>query len=141
EAAAVRLGDGPPVLDAQLDASLVPAELPDIRWRRGIDLAPLDPTDAEARRWLEASLPPDRPERLDRLRAALAVASRDAPRVVTGDALEALPAVAAGAPRGTTLVVASLGTAVYVPPADRERLLRGIRAVGARAVTFEARSA
>jgi hypothetical protein len=38
-------------------------------------------------------------------------------------------------------VVASLGTAVYLPPADRERLLTGIRAGGARAVTFEARSA
>lgn len=141
EAAAVRLGDGPPVLDAQLDASLVPSALPDIRWRCGIDLAPLDPADADARRWLEASLPPDRPERLERLRAALELASRDAARVVTGDALDALPALAAEAPRGTTLVVASLGTAVYLPPADRERLLTGIRAVGARAVTFEARSA
>ncbi|RQP09080.1 MAG: hypothetical protein EAS51_12940, partial [Microbacteriaceae bacterium] len=49
--------------------------------------------------------------------------------------------LAADAPRDATLVVASLGTAVYLPPADRARLLAAIAAVGARAVTFEARAA
>ena len=52
-----------------------------------------------------------------------------------------LEEVAAEAPPALTLVVASLGTAVYLPRVDRERLLGGIRGLGARAVTFEARSA
>jgi len=137
DGATARLGGGSPVLEGELHAELVPAALPDIRWRRGVDLAPLEVTHAESRRWLEASLPPDRPERIRRLRAALAVAERDAPRVVAGDALETLPALAAEAPRDLTLVVAALGTAVYLPPADRSRLLAAIAAVGGHAVTFE----
>jgi hypothetical protein len=138
---AVALGSGPPVLAAELDAALVPRALPDIRWRRGIDLAPVDPDDADARRWLEASLPPDRPERLARLRAALATVREDPPEIVAGDALGSLPELAATAPAGTTLVVASLGTAVYLPSADRARLLAEVAAVGARAITFEPRAA
>ena len=81
------------------------------------------------------------PERLERLRSALATARGDAPVLATGDALETLAEVAAEAPTGATLVVASLGTAVYLPSADRARLPAAIAAVGARAVTFEARSA
>jgi hypothetical protein len=141
DGATTELGEGTPLLEAQLDAALLPAALPDIRWRAGIDLAPLDARDTDARRWLEASLPPDRPERRERLRAALATAASAAPRIVAGDALESLPALAAEAPGELTLVVASLGTAVYLPPADRERLLARIRDVDAHAVTFEARAA
>ena len=135
----VEAGEGPPVLEARLDAELVP-DLPRIVWRRGVDLAPLDVADAEAVRWLEASLPPDRPERHTRLRQAIEVARRVGPLVVAGDALDTLPALAAEAPRGIPLVVASLGTAVYLPPADRARLLPTIADVGARAVTFEGRA-
>jgi hypothetical protein len=138
---AVALGDGSPVLEAELDAAVVPHTLPDIRWRRGIDLAPVDPHDDAARRWLEASLPPDRPERLARLRAALATVRENPPEVVAGDALGSLPELAASAPAGMTLVVACLGTAVYLPSADRARVLAEAAAVGARAVTFESRGA
>ncbi|MFT4030434.1 MAG: DUF2332 domain-containing protein [Protaetiibacter sp.] len=136
-----RLGSGRPVLEAELDDALVPRAMPDIRWRRGVDLAPLDVSDADEVRWLEASLPPDRPERLVRLREAVATARADPPELVAGDALDALEGLAATAPPGATLVVASLGTAVYLPPGDRARLLAAIRAHGAVAVTFEARRA
>ncbi|QNO37965.1 DUF2332 family protein [Protaetiibacter sp. SSC-01] len=147
--AGVALGDGSPVLEARLDAVLVPDALPDIRWRRGVDLAPLDARDADDARWLEASLPPDRPERRERLRAALAAARAHPVEVVAGDALAALPAAVAdalaalpaAATASATLVVATLGTAVYLPPADRERLLAAIAGAGGRAVTFEARGA
>ncbi|TPX05294.1 DUF2332 family protein, partial [Schumannella luteola] len=114
----VALGAGQPVLEADLDGgALAPRALPDIRWRRGVDLDPVDATRDDGRRWLAASLPPDRPERLARLRAALAAVAPDPPLVVAGDALEAMPGAAADAPGGTTLVVACLGTAVYLPPA------------------------
>jgi hypothetical protein len=137
----VALGEGSPVLDARLEGVPPPTNLPDIRWRCGIDLAPLDAAEADARRWLEASLPPDRPDRLERLRAALATVALAPPRLVAGDALAVLPTVAAQAPPGLGLVVASLGTAVYLPRADRDRLVRSIRELGGHAVTFEARSA
>lgn len=135
------LGAGEPVLEAHTDACLVPGTPPEIRWRRGVDLAPLDVTDDDAVRWLEASLPPDRPERRRRLQEAVATARRDAPVLVAGDALEALPALAAEAPRDAALVVASLGTAVYLPPAARARLLDAAAELGARTVGYEARAA
>ncbi len=136
------LGDGAPVLEARVDdAALVPHALPDIRWRRGVDLAPLDVDDPDDVRWLEASLPPDRPDRVARLRRAIETARADPPLVRAGDALGTLASAAAEAPPDATLVVASLGTAVYLPPSEREGLLAAIAAVGARAVTFEARGA
>ncbi len=138
---AVELGDGPPRLEARLEAGLLPATLPDIRWRRGVDLAPLDASDPDDRRWLEASLPPDRADRHERLRAALATAAADPVDLVAGDALGALSDAVSDAPGDATLVVACLGTAVYLPPGDRARLLSAIAEVGARAVTFEARTA
>ncbi len=136
------LGFGAPVLDVEVDdAGLLPGRLPDIRWRRGLDLHPLSVGDADDVRWLEASLPPDRPDRLARLRAAVAVAREDPPRVAAGDALDALAGVAAEAPADATLVVASLGTAVYLAPDARGRLLGEIARLGARSVTFETRAA
>ena len=132
------LGDGSPVLDCAVDdASLAPATLPDIRWRRGLDLHPLSAADEEDARWLEALVPLDRPDRRARLRAAIAVARVDPPRVVAGDALRDLAAVAAEAPRGLTLVVVSLGTLVYLPPGDRAAFPAAVRDLGARTVTLE----
>lgn len=58
--------------------------------RTGIDVAPVDVTDDEECRWLEACLWPGADERRDRLRAALAVARSDPPALRTGDALTGL---------------------------------------------------
>jgi hypothetical protein len=45
----------PLLIDCQaLGRVPVPAHLPDIAWRRGIDIAPVDVTDDEDVRWLEA---------------------------------------------------------------------------------------
>ena len=49
----------------------VPTEVPTIVWRAGIDLAPVDPFDDGAVRWLEACIWPDQPARLRRFRAAM----------------------------------------------------------------------
>lgn len=136
----VERGAGAPVLEVQADAALVPSGLPEIRWRRGLDLAPLDVADEDAVRWLESSLPPDRPERRARLREAVATARQHPPVVARGDARTAMRVLAADAPRDATLVVASLGTAVYLPPADRARLLEAVSELGARAVSYEGRA-
>ena len=113
-----------------------------IVWRRGIDLTPLsiDPASestASDLAWLNALLPPDRPERLARLRAACATLADDPPEVVAGDAVAALPALAATAPSGATLVIVALGTLVYLPPADRAALASLAVGLGARLVTME----
>jgi hypothetical protein len=54
----------------------VPATVPEVVWRRGIDLDPVDVHDPEQVRWLECCVWPDQPERLARLRAAVGVPTR-----------------------------------------------------------------
>jgi len=65
-----------------------PKHVPDVVWRRGIDVAPIDVTDDDAVRWLEACVWADQTERTARLRAAVEVARREPPVVEQGDALE-----------------------------------------------------
>ncbi len=132
------IGTGKPVLTATTSgAGIAPRRMPDIAWRTGIDLAPLDVRDGDDVRWLEALLPPDRPARLARLREAISTVAADPPRLVAGDALTALAGVAADGPAACTLVVASLGTAVYLTPADRAALPDAVAALGGHLVAFE----
>jgi hypothetical protein len=132
------LGTGEPLIECAIDdPELVPASLPDIRWRLGLDLQPLSVTDADDSAWLEALLPIDRPDRRARLRAALATARPDPPRVIAGDALGDLAAAAAEAPAGLTLVVVSLGTLVYLAPEARAAFPLAVAGLGARLVTLE----
>ena len=139
------IGVGSPMLTTTTSGDgATPTRMPEIVWRAGVDLAPLDVRDADDVRWLEALLPPDRPTRIARLRAAIAAVRADPPRVVAGDALATLPALAAEARAAAphaTLVVASLGTAVYLPPADRAALPDAVAALGAHLVAFETAAA
>ncbi|AZZ53699.1 DUF2332 domain-containing protein [Rathayibacter festucae] len=133
-----RLGRGEPVLECAVTGGAAPSRLPVVAWRRGLDLRPLDVGSAEDRAWLEALLPPDRPERTERLRAAVATLREDPPAIVAGDAAQALPEVLAAVPRGLRAVVVSLGTLVYLPWAARERVLAAVAESGASLVTLEA---
>ena len=76
----------------------VPAEPPPVASRLGIDIAPVDLADHDAVRWLEACVWPDVPHRLERFRAAVALARADPPAIRTGhgvalvaDAVRAVP--------------------------------------------------
>lgn len=135
------LGGGAPLLTTMTTGvGAVPTRIPEIAWRRGVDLAPLNASDPDDARWLEASLPPDRPERRTRLVAALASVYDDPPRVVAGDALAALPDLAATARAeapDATLVVVALGTLVYLPSEQRDGVVDAASALGAHLLTFE----
>lgn len=132
------LGSGLPVLStATTGEGTAPSRMPDIAWRAGIDLAPLDLREPDDVRWLDALLPPDRPDRRARLHAAITTMSSDPPLLVAGDALTALAELASTVPPGLTLVVASLGTAVYLPPADRLALPDAVARLGGHLVAFE----
>ena len=110
----------------------VPRAVPEVVWRAGIDLNPLDLGDDDSRAWLEALVWPDQPERLARFRAAMAIARADPPRVVSGDLLTALPALAAEAPKHATLVVFHTAVLAYVAGADtRAAFGRGVRDLNA----------
>ena len=96
----------------------VPRDGPEIAWRRGIDLHPIDVCDEEATRWLESCVWPDQPERLARLRAAIQVARRDPPEIIADDLVERIVDVAETAPPDATLVVFHSAVLAYLP---RER--------------------
>src|SRR5207244_8001200 len=83
-----RLGDGSPVLAC--DSFLVPDRFPEVAWRTGIDREPVDVTDDDAIAWLRACVYADQLERLERLEQAVAVARRDPPTIVPGDAVDVL---------------------------------------------------
>lgn len=117
------LGDGPgPVLRCQTRGPVpVPTRRPEVVWRRGIDLDPVDLTDPEARRWLECLIwpGPTYDERVYRLRGAIAVARAEPVQIVTGDLMDRVADVAATAPGGATLVIFHSAVLVYLPPDQR----------------------
>ena len=126
-------GDGP-VLDCSVSGPApLPDRLPNLAWRAGIDLAPVDVRDDDAVAWLQTLVWPEQEARRARLAAAVAVARRDPPRLVRGDLLTTLPALLAEVPEGLTTVVFHSAVAVYLEPADRERftsLMSGLVGAG-----------
>jgi len=99
----------------------VPERLPVIAWRAGLDLNPLDVTDDDDVRWLSCLVWPGEDDRQERLAAAVASARRDPPAVYRGDLLTDLPALAAQAPAGATLVIFHSAVLPYVASDNRER--------------------
>jgi len=87
----------------------VPAgAMPEVVARVGVDLDPLDVTDADDARWLRACLwpdQPDQPERGARLEAELALAATAPPLLLAGDAVEVLPDAFARVPADALPVV------------------------------------
>lgn len=121
-----RLGDSPVVLPCRVDdAAVVPRRLPEVSWRRGIDLAPIDPADTAAIDWLATLVwpGPDHDGRVSRLRAAAGVAAADPPQIVQADLLEALPEIAASAPADATLVVFHSAVLLYLDGDQRRRFV------------------
>jgi hypothetical protein len=65
--------------------------VPEVTKRAGIDLNPLDVTNAEDLAWLRALLWPEHTDRLALLNAAVEVARREPPTLYRGGLLERLP--------------------------------------------------
>lgn len=108
--------------------------LPRAAARFGIDLHPVDLDDRDGIRWLEACLWPDVPGRTERFVAAVALLRADPPRVLRGDLVDDLPAVAetalAGHPQAHLVVVSSWAL-TYVASDRREAVGRTLGAVAA----------
>jgi len=133
--------DGPSTVLLECETSggmPVPAALPQIVWRAGIDLAPLDVRSEADSRWLETLIWPEQHDRLQRIRAAADIVRADPPLLVAGDAADALAGLAAQAPPGATLVVVSSGVLVYVARPRREFFLEELAKLDARWVGLEA---
>jgi hypothetical protein len=117
----------------------VPARLPEVVDRVGIDLNPLDPADDDTRAWLRALVwpGPAADDRLARLDAAAAIAAREPARMLTGHLLDRLPEAVASAPPGTTVVVFHTAVLPYVPGAERARFAEMVRELPVRWIAQE----
>ena len=111
-----------PTLECRVTGpALLPDRVPDIGWRAGIDLAPLDVRDDDAAAWLATLVWPEQEHRRARLTGAVQVARRHPPRLVRGDLLSGLPALLEEVPDGVTPVVFHSAVAAYLEPSDRRR--------------------
>ncbi|MEY8039719.1 DUF2332 domain-containing protein [Saccharopolyspora cebuensis] len=116
----------------------LPDRLPTVAWRRGLDVNPLDPADADDARWLECLVWPGEGDREARLRAALDLARRHPVPVHRGDLVDDLARVAADAPSGATLVVYHSAVLAYVDAGTRRAFAAAVRDLGAVWLSNEA---
>jgi hypothetical protein len=133
--------DGEPVLTCDVGGPApVPATSPDVVWRAGIDLDPLDVRDPDDVDWLRCLLWPGEEGREERLDAAVAVARADPPRIVRGDLVDDLPALAAQAPVEATLVVFHSAVLAYVAAERRAAFTQLVADLGVVRLANEATS-
>ncbi len=112
--------------------SFPPKALPRIGQRLGLDLAPLDPRDADDRAWLSALIWPEERDRRFRLDKALALAAEIGPAVIAGDGIAALATQAARLPGDGPFCLLHAFTLNQVPEAARRQLDGTLRDLGGR---------
>jgi hypothetical protein len=115
--------DGPSrvLLECRVDGDPpLPDALPEVVWRGGIDLNPLDVRDDDAMRWLRTLVWPEHEDRRARLAAAVDLAREDPPTLVRGDLNDALPALVEQVPDDATLVVFHSAVLAYLSAEDRD---------------------
>jgi hypothetical protein len=99
-------------------ATPLPAAVPEIVWRAGLDLNPLDAAIPAQAAWLETLVWPEQTGRVGNLHAALTIAAIVRPRVVQGSLLgDDLERLCHEAPKHATLVVFHTAVLAYI--ADR----------------------
>ncbi|WP_370288320.1 DUF2332 family protein [Nocardioides sp.] len=121
----------------------LPTHLPEIVWRAGFDLAPVDLADDDAAAWLRNLVWPGDDDRAARLASAIELArsSPDRPPVVAGDLrgeLDDLRDLAAQAPPEATLVVLHSAVLCYLDPAERTRVVGVVRDLPGHWISNEA---
>jgi len=131
------IGSGEPVLDCVATGMAIPSGRPEVVWRAGLDLNPLDVTDPADVAWLDALIWPEHAHRRARLRAAAAVAAADPPLLVRGDLLDDLAALAAQAPAGATLVVFHTSVLYQVSAPRRAAFVEVVRGLPGHWVSIE----
>jgi hypothetical protein len=134
EAGEAVLGAGPELTCRVTGAVPLPAELPVVSWRGGIDLNPLSVRDPDATAWLEGLVWPEQEDRLRTLHAAIEVAAAEPPYLVQGNLLDEIPALLEVAEGFGQVVVFHSAVIAYLDDAERRRfadLMRGLVASSA----------
>lgn len=117
----------------------LPDSLPQIVWRCGMDINPLDVADPDTAAWLTALVWAGETDREERLGAALGLATSDPPRVVRGDIRDGLARLAGDAPSEATLVVFHSAVMPYLSKEDRAEAVAMIRRLDGTWISLEAR--
>lgn len=113
-------GESAVVLDCAVSGPApIPDHLPEIVWRAGIDLNPLDVNNADDVDWLDALIWPEHHDRRVRLRAAVDVARTEQAEIVRGDANAEIEKLVARAPAGASVVVFHTAVLAYFDEAAR----------------------
>ena len=115
----------------------LPADLPTVVWRAGLDLHPIDPFDPDQVAWLDALVWPGAEDRRLRLYGALEVARFNPPRIDLGDLRHDLVGLAGQAPPDATLVVFHSAVLAYLEQADRATFAQTVRALDATWIANE----
>lgn len=124
-------------LRCELSGLEAPRALPRVGYRAGIDLNPLDLTDAADQRWLESLIWPGMEYRIPRIRAGAEILAQDPPEMFAGDLNDRLAHVLDQVPAGMTPVVFHTAVLAYLSRQDRRRFRSQVEAVGVRWVSNE----
>jgi hypothetical protein len=132
--------DGPSTvtLAPRLDGPVaVPERMPQIAWRVGVDLNPLDVSSETDVAWLDALVWPEHDERRERLHNAIDIVRREPPRIERANALDTLSSLAAEAPRNATLVVFHSAVLAYFTADDRNSFVELVAGLGGHWISNE----
>jgi len=121
-----RLSWGDPAASVHIECELeddrdppIEAGVPEVRYRVGLDLDPLDLTDEAQARWMLSSMWPDHRDLALRQKAAIAELQKDPPCLVLGEALEIQPLLDE-VPADLTLCVLESFVLHHVTPQERD---------------------
>jgi len=106
----------------------MPTQFPNIAFRLGLDLNPINIRDHDATRWLRALIWPEQTDRADLLERALLLAEAQPPPLRAGDALTLLPTAFAETPSDVQLCIVHTFTLNQFSPAMREQFTQLIAA-------------
>jgi len=109
----------------------VPTRMPEVRWRAGIDLNPIDVTDRAGKAWLTALVWPEHHERRERLIAAAQLVANEPPYLVAGDLFDRLVDTAAAAPRDAQLILFHSAVLNYLSLEERSAFAEVVRQLDA----------
>ena len=109
---------------------------PPIVSRTGVDLNPVDMTDADERLWLRALVWPEDHQKADLLAAASRQLTENPVDVIAGDAIDICPALGRRLPPGEPRVVFHAATRMHVPAERRAEFDRAIDSIGEHGPLF-----
>jgi len=119
-----------------------PPRRPNIVYREGIDLTPLDVTSASDRDWLEALVWPEQTERLGIVQAAADIVAQLPLTITAGDAVAEIRSAVARARTAepkATIVLSSPAVLVYLDPDQREKFVTYCLRANVRWISLDGR--